>query len=481
MKRTTLRLVVIVAIMVALLLGLTINSKAASVPFYISNASGEIGQTVAVTIKTTDKIVADDINIDISYDTDKLSITNNDIMLSQAIYDTFTVDENFMYGVKEDQKVISIGGYKMSPFTFEADTNLVTLNFTIKEGTLEDTELSVIIDSENSEDGNRYYGEIKSTITPIFPVTSIEVTPTSGVLNVGETENLTATVLPENATNKTVTWSSSNEAIATVVDGVVTAKGPGEATITATSSNGLTATYTVSVKLPLTGIKLSGSTLAVLLNQSAKLDVIYNEPNTTDDKTVTWTSSDESVATVENGVVKGLKVGTTTITAKVGEFSETCEVTVSELPLEGIALDTKDFLLEEGLKTTLTVLYNPENTTDDRTVIWSSSDEKVATVVDGLVTAVAPGTAKITVATLDGEYTAEVTITVTEKQVVEEEKPTTEEPVTDETTTDEKVETSVEENESDLPNTGDIAIGVFAVLMVISLAGIVFIVKSKRK
>ena len=136
MKRTTLRLVVIVAIMVALLLGLTINSKAASVPFYISNASGEIGQTVAVTIKTTDKIVADDINIDISYDTDKLSITNNDIILSQAIYDTFTVDENFMYGVKEDQKVISIGGYKMSPFTFEADTNLVTLNFTIKEGTL---------------------------------------------------------------------------------------------------------------------------------------------------------------------------------------------------------------------------------------------------------------------------------------------------------------------------------------------------------
>ena len=160
-----------------------------------------------------------------------------------------------------------------------------------------------------------------------IPVTSIVLDQTALALNVNETATLTATVSPDDASFKTVTWTSSDEAVATVSGGVVTAVGVGEATITAQAGD-FTATCVVNVgDVPVTGITLNQSALDLLVNEKDTLTATVTPDNATD-KTVTWTSSDEAVATVSGGVVTAVGAGEATITAQAGEFSATCVVTV---------------------------------------------------------------------------------------------------------------------------------------------------------
>jgi len=161
----------------------------------------------------------------------------------------------------------------------------------------------------------------------VIPVSEITLNKISLSLLKGQSETLTATVGPADATDKTVTWSSSNPAAATVdANGKVTAVGGGTATITA-KAGAKTATCEVTVNVSVTGITLNKSTLKLDEGQTFTL-VATVLPSDATDKTVTWTSSDPAVATVEGGVVKAIKVGTATITAKAGDKTATCEVTV---------------------------------------------------------------------------------------------------------------------------------------------------------
>ena len=186
----------------------------------------------------------------------------------------------------------------------------------------------------------------------------------------------------------------------------MTALKDGTTTITAKVGD-LTADCIVNVReVPLEGIDLNQN--AITLNKGEKsepLVVSYNPDDTTDDKTVTWSSSDDDVATVENGVITATGAGTATITATVGEFTAECEVTVIS-PLESITLTadrtTDDLEVDDTVN--LTVEYNPTDTTDDKAVTWSSSDEDVATVDEnGVVTAVSGGTATITATSVVNE------------------------------------------------------------------------------
>ena len=338
----------------------------------------------------------------------------------------------------------------------------------------------------------------KVTVLPV-ELNSISITEQNIILNKGENETLTVTYNPENTTeDKTVTWESSNEDAVTVSeDGVITAVGAGNATITAKVGD-KTATTQVEVKVPLESIRLNETEKQLNKGDDLQLSVTYNPEDTTADKTVTWTSTDDTVATVdengkvtalkagttyikakvedkevsckidvvvqltginlnkdvaeivkgqtekltvtlvpedttytgkvewtssddtiatvdENGNVKGIKEGTVTITAKAvengNEIIDTAEITVKEIPLNSIAIDIADFDLGIGRTQSLGVVCNPENTTDDINVEWTSSDVKVATVDEnGVVTAVAEGTAVITAKV--GDKTASVTVTV---------------------------------------------------------------------
>jgi uncharacterized protein YjdB len=178
---------------------------------------------------------------------------------------------------------------------------------------------------------------------PILP-TSVSLNLTSLSLNGGQTYQLKATVLPENATDKTVTWTSSDTNVATVsTDGLVTAVNGGTATITATTTNGKTATCTVKVVIPPTGITLDKQELAfddVGLTYQLTATVL---PENATNKTVTWTSSHPDVATVDdNGLVTAKGEGITFIYAYTSNSKMAyCKVTVG-LVKEG-TLGTQGF------------------------------------------------------------------------------------------------------------------------------------------
>ena len=160
-------------------------------------------------------------------------------------------------------------------------------------------------------------------------VSGVSLDQTSLTLTVGGTASLAATVSPADATDKTVTWSSSNESVATVKNGTVTAVAVGSATITAKAgSKSATCSVTVSAKeVPVTGITLEPTSVTIEVGQTAKLTATVSPADATN-ATVTWSSSNESVATVDNGTVTAVAEGTATITATAGDKSATCAVTV---------------------------------------------------------------------------------------------------------------------------------------------------------
>ncbi|MBR5324198.1 MAG: Ig domain-containing protein, partial [Muribaculaceae bacterium] len=153
----------------------------------------------------------------------------------------------------------------------------------------------------------------------------------------GDVYNLTATVSPEDAADKTVTWESSNTNVATVENGKITAVGVGSATITAKSGK-VQAKCIVTVNpVEVTAITLSQT--LVRLTQGKTYNLIATiAPSNATDKTVTWESSNTNVATVENGKIIAVGVGSATITAKSGNVQAVCTVRVKSLdgkPLPG--------------------------------------------------------------------------------------------------------------------------------------------------
>ena len=254
-----------------------------------------------------------------------------------------------------------------------------------------------------------------TVVKKVVEVTGITLDKEVLALVTGESETLTATVIPDDATDPTVTWSSSDERIATVKDGVVTGVAVGLATITATAGD-KSATCAVTVSeavVPVTEISLDKEKLELTEGDTETLTATVKPDNATDKK-VTWNSSDETVAKVDDaGKVTAVKEGTVTITATAGGKSATCEVKVSkkDIPVTGITLNHTSLSLYVGDKATLTASIKPDDATD-KDVTWSSSDESIATVVDGVVTAVAEGVATVTAEVSGIKAVCEVTVEV---------------------------------------------------------------------
>lgn len=178
-------------------------------------------------------------------------------------------------------------------------------------------------------------GSIKHTVTVNqagrIAVTSVELDQTTLSIEPSKTVTLVATVKPDNATDKTVNWSSSDSEIATVDNtGKVTAIKEGTATITAKAGE-KTAECKVTVCIPVTSVELDKAELSLEQGKTATLIATVKPDNATD-KTVTWTSSDTAIATVDNsGKVSAVEKGSATITAKSGEKSATCSVVVYKI------------------------------------------------------------------------------------------------------------------------------------------------------
>ena len=252
------------------------------------------------------------------------------------------------------------------------------------------------------------------TVTdPYVKVTSVTLDKTSLDLVEGDAAQLTATVAPDNATDKAVTWKSSDTKVATVsASGEVVAVAEGKATITATAGDASASCEVAVAKkvIAVESISLNETALELTEGETATLTATVLPENATD-KTVTWTSDTPAVATVADGVVTAVAEGTAKITAKAGDASVLCTVTVKKkvIAVESVTLDKTTLDLTVGGTATLTATVKPDNATD-KTVTWSCDNTAVATVADGVVTAVAEGTAKVTAHA--GEASAVCTVTV---------------------------------------------------------------------
>jgi uncharacterized protein YjdB/N-acetylmuramoyl-L-alanine amidase CwlA len=264
--------------------------------------------------------------------------------------------------------------------------------------------------------------EISATFTVhvIDPIIDVDSLTISGLNagTVGENVNLTVAVSPDDATDQSVTWSSSDEMLATVSnEGVVTLLATGTVTITATSSNAVAATHEIIISEPVVEVEsvtISGLEAGVV-GETINLSVSVLPDNVTD-SSVTWSSSNETLATVSNeGVVSLLAAGSVIITAtSANAATATHEIMISEPVVEVESLTISG--LNAGVvgdDINLTVAVLPENATNQN-VVWSSSDESLATVSDeGVVTLISAGTVTIT-ATSNNEVTATHDVTISE-------------------------------------------------------------------
>lgn len=256
-------------------------------------------------------------------------------------------------------------------------------------------------------------------VNPEIHVQSVSVSPQSIDLLTGQTYSLTVSVLPDDAADKSVSWRSGNASIASVSnDGVVTAKSPGETVITAvTLDGGRSASCSVCVKDPVvevSSVTLSQTSLTLTEGESATLSATLSPDNATD-RSIRWSSSDPEVASVADGLVKALAAGTAAITVSSSnpDISASCLVTVISriISVTGVTLDRSEAALLVGEKMTLTATVHPDDATD-KTVVWTSSDEKVAKVGHGEVSALSQGRCTITATTAGGEFFSQCTVTV---------------------------------------------------------------------
>lgn len=256
-----------------------------------------------------------------------------------------------------------------------------------------------------------------TVISNYIPTTGISLNKNSLTLTIGGSETLTKTIKPNNATNQSVTWISSNRAVATVENGKIVAKKAGTAIITA-SSSGYNATCKVIVvdNIKLNKITLDKTTLTIKEKEQATLKVTYT-PSTATNKKVTWTSSDSKIVKVDsNGKVTAVSPGNATITAKSadGGYTSVCKVTVSAISkkVTSVSLDKKELSLITGESASLKVNINPSYA-ENKNVTWESDNENIATVENGKVTAIGPGSAKIKVISEDGKKEDVCKVTVT--------------------------------------------------------------------
>ncbi len=231
-------------------------------------------------------------------------------------------------------------------------------------------------------------GVSDSTPVTVKPLTiypdGLTLDQTELALEQGECALLTATITPDNATDRDINWKSSDPEVATVDNsGLVTAVNPGNAVITA-CSHGCEASCTVTVAL---SGPVPGSVLSLTLTETA-ITLVKGKSHTLEvnvvpySANITWSSSNNSIAKVDyNGRVSAIEVGEATITAKSGDKSATCKVTVTSntISVESLSWGQKQSTMTPGQTFTFTVTINPSNAADQN-VTWTSSNTSVAII-----------------------------------------------------------------------------------------------------
>lgn len=253
-------------------------------------------------------------------------------------------------------------------------------------------------------------GAATVTITKVA-VGSVTIEPSGPSILPGANISLGATVRDVNGnvvTDRLVTWSSSNFAVATISSsGVLTGVAAGTTTITANSEGKAGTTVATVLSVPVGSVAISPATASTHVGSTTTLAATVKDQNgvVVTNRVVTWASSNPSVATVTGGVVTGVKIGTATISATSEGKSGSAAVTVTAIPVGSVAVSpaSASLSVNQTVALTATVKDSVGTVVTDRSVTWSSSDNSIATVSGaGVVSAVASGSATIT-ATSEGK------------------------------------------------------------------------------
>ncbi len=390
--RKTSKFMAIISAFIILVSMLALPANAAtSVNYSVSSASGQKGDTVTVTVSVSSSIGVTSAMLNVKFDNTKLQYVSG---TAGSMFSTCSVKANGTSSVQ-------CTGMTMGDNNAKKSGTFATLKFKI----LAESGTAALTISPSSDAGDHSgVGTPPTRLSPTVsngkvtitkPVTGVSLNRSSVTLKKGETSDLVATVSPSDATNKTVTYSSSNTKVATVnSSGKITAVGGGTATITA-KAGGKTATCKVTVTVPQTGIAVSGSSSrSVGIGSALTLKVAKVPSDATDSYSTTWTSADTNIATVSSkGVVTGVALGETTITAKQNNWTVTYKITVTETATES-STDAEESSTEEtsltentteetSLSTTTETVSEP--TTDDEKenfikTVWAEINDKNNTV-----------------------------------------------------------------------------------------------------
>jgi uncharacterized protein YjdB len=247
-------------------------------------------------------------------------------------------------------------------------------------------------------------------------VASVSISRSSAELVEGESLTLTANVSPSDATEKTISWSSSKPSVASVDQkGTVNALSVGTAVIKASvgGKNDSCTITVISKTIEVSSITLDKSSLSLKIGEEYQLNATI-VPSNASEKNVSWTSASSSIATVKDGLVKGVAAGETEITASCGGKKAVCRVKITPVEVESITLSKTELDLFVGDSETITASITPDNASDKQ-ITWSSSDNRIATVSKGTITGVKEGNVIITAKA--GSKTAECKVAVKNKGI----------------------------------------------------------------
>ena len=364
---------------------------------------------------------------------------NPNVKKTCVVYVSKELDKSKVTAVRNDKninvnwtKVAHASSYVLS--RYNKSTGIVNDIYEGTDTAFEDKDLTsgkyvytvkAIVD-ENAADANLYSNSVsEESEAVIIPesVTGIEVANDYQHMGlfVGGSGKIRYSVLPSNATNTNVTFKSLNEKVATVdANGVVTGVSKGNADIVITTEEGgFEAKCTVRVDgIDARGIERVGDkTVTMGLNQTRQLQVKIT-PSDTTNKNVQWTSSNNSVATVDsNGVVISKNSGSTIITATTHNGLKTEFFIEVETPVTNITLNSNEINLNPGGTFKLDATVNPSNASN-KNIKWISANESIATVdQSGNVTADVAGTTYISAVSADGKVVATCTVNVSKPVV----------------------------------------------------------------
>ena len=299
---------------------------------------------------------------------------------------------------------------------------------TVQNGVIEGKKAGKTLITVTTDDGEKMAACEVTVTAKTIPVDSVELDKRSITVEIGKTEALIATVKPDNATNKKINWTSADESIVTVQNGIIEGKKVGKAIVTVTTEDGeKTASCEITVKnaetphVSVESVNLNKNSITI---EKGKTEILIAtvKPDNATNKKINWLSTDESTVTVQNGVIEGKKAGKAIITVitEEGEKKAICEVTVEEgkpeiILVNSVKLNKTETTIEEGTTETLIATVLPENATNQK-VNWKSEDESIATVTGGVITGKKAGKTVITVTTEEGEKTASCEVMVKEKE-----------------------------------------------------------------